>query len=561
MNRSATAASAATSATATSAVMGSGATAAAGASGVAGSAGTANAVEQWDIFEIELHGPSEGNPFVDVELTARFTHEPSGRSIRVHGFYDGGGIYRVRFMPTEQGHWSYLTRSNRRALDGRSGGLLCTRPSANNHGPVQVHETFHFRYADGTAYKQVGTTCYAWVHQGEKLETQTLATLKSGPFNKIRMCIFPKRYAFNQNEPELYPFEGTPPNQWDFTRFNPAFWQHLELRVRQLRDMNIEADLILFHPYDGGHWGFDRMDPASDDRYLKYVVARLAAFRNVWWSMANEFDFMKTKTDADWDRFFRIVQENDPYGHLRSIHNGKRIYDHNKPWVTHASIQNGSAVDDFGRAVLYRDVYYKPIVFDEVEYEGNIPQRWGDLSPEQMVHAFWQGTIGGTYVGHGETYLNDEEVLWWSKGGTLRGQSPPRLAFLRRILEESPSSGIDPIDKWYDVRTAGKAGEYYLIYFGREQPGEWLFELPKAGLVEGMRFRVEIIDTWEMTITPVPGEFRIVADGRYRYHAAGRPTVKLPGKPYIALRIIRVGQSPDSRSPEKISELAEEMNA
>jgi len=206
-------------------------------------------------------------------------------------------------------------------------------------------------------------------------------------------------------------------------------------------------------------------------------------------------------------------------------------------------------------------VYYKPIVFDEVEYEGNIPQRWGDLSAEQMVHAFWQGTIGGTYVGHGETYLNDQEVLWWSKGGTLRGQSPPRLAFLRSILEESPSSGIDPIDKWYDVRTAGKPGEYYLIYFGREQPGEWLFELPKAGLVEGMTFRVEIIDTWNMTITAVPGEFRIVADGRYRYHAAGRPTVKLPGRPYIALRIIRLGQAPDARAPEKISELAEEMNA
>ncbi|NIO15168.1 MAG: DUF5060 domain-containing protein, partial [Xanthomonadales bacterium] len=69
------------------------------------------------------------------------------------------------------------------------------------------------------------------------------------------------------------------------------------------------------------------MPAAADDRYLRYAVARLAAYRNVWWSMANEWDFMGEKRDADWDRYFRIVQEYDPYQHLRSIHNGRRWYD------------------------------------------------------------------------------------------------------------------------------------------------------------------------------------------------------------------------------------------
>ena len=60
------------------------------------------------------------------------------------------------------------------------------------------------------------------------------------------------------------------------------------------------------------------MGPESDDRYLRYAVARLAAYRNIWWSFANEWDFMGSKKDADWDRYFRIVMEEDPYGHLRS---------------------------------------------------------------------------------------------------------------------------------------------------------------------------------------------------------------------------------------------------
>ena len=494
-------------------------------------------VEQWDIFEIALKGPSGGNPFVHVTLSARFTC--GRRKVNVAGFYDGDRTYRVRFMPDTQGQWTYVTRSNRKALHGKRGAFTCLPPSSGNHGPVRVANTFHFAYADGTPYRPIGTTCYAWAHQGDALEEQTLATLKASPFNKLRMCVFPKRYAFNQNEPPCYPFAGRR-GKWDFARPNPKFWRRFEKRIGQLRDIGIEADLILFHPYDGGHWGFDRMDAAGDDRYLRYAVARFAAYRNVWWSMANEFDFMKEKKPADWDRYFRIVKAADPYGHLRSVHNGKRLYDHNKPWVTHASIQNGMAVEDFGRAVLYRDVYCKPIVFDEVRYEGNIEQRWGNITPQEMVHDFWQGTIAGTYVGHGETYLSPDDVLWWSKGGVLKGQSPPRIAFLKQVMETAPPEGIEPIDKWWDARTAGKAGEYYLVYLGRECPTEWTFELPSRGLAEGVEFSVEVLDTWNMTVTPVGGVFRVVAAGRYRYHAEGHRKVPLPGRPYMAMRIQRI---------------------
>jgi hypothetical protein len=500
-------------------------------------------VEQWGVFELRLDSPAAGNPFVDVTLSARFSR--GERSVEATGFYDGDGVYRVRFMPDRPGDWRYETRSNVAPLNGQTGSFTVAPPSPGNHGPVRVRNTFHFAHADGTPYVSVGTTCYAWNHQGDERETQTLATLKSSPFNKLRFCIFPKWYAYNRTEPPLYPFargaDATPlAGPWDVTRFNPAFFRHLERRIADLRDLGIEADVILFHPYDEGHWGFDRMGAEADDRYLRYVMARLAAYRNVWWSLANEFDFMKAKTDADWDRFLKVVSEADPYRHLCSIHNGTRLFNHNDSRLTHASIQNGSAVEDAGRAVLYRDVYRKPVVFDEVKYEGDIPQRWGNLSAEELVFRFWQGTVAGTYVGHGETYRDPSEVLWWSKGGILRGQSPPRIAFLRRVLEDGPAEGIDPIDKWQDSRTAGRAGEFYLIYFGKDRPTEWTFELPKAGLKSGMRFRADVLDTWEMTATPVDSEFVVKADAGYRYRAEGERVVKLPGKPYVAVRLRRV---------------------
>jgi len=319
-------------------------------------------------------------------------------------------------------------------------------PKPGNRGPVGVHNTWHFAYADGTPFWQVGTTSYSWTNQPAALQEQTLRTLAAAPFNKLRMGVFPKRYEFNKNEPPLYPFEGKAPLQWDFSRFNPAFFRNFEQRVGQLRALGIEADIILFHPYDKGAWGFDAMPKEANERYLRYVVARLAAYRNVWWSMANEFDFIKSKSMEDWDRYFQIVQSSDPYQHLRSIHNAFAFYNHSKPWVTHVSVQSGSLTTDYERAVLLRDVYNKPVVYDEVKYEGNFPQRWGNLTPQEMVLRFWEGTIAGTYVGHSETYTSPDEVVWWAKGGVLRGQSPARLAFFRKILAESPAQGLEPID-------------------------------------------------------------------------------------------------------------------
>jgi hypothetical protein len=403
---------------------------------------------------------------------------------------------------------------------------------------VRVRNTHHFAYANGTRHISIGTTCYGWVHQREDIQQQTLATLKDSPFNKVRMMVLPTRR--NEREPVMVPFETTADNQIDFTRFNTRFFKLLDQRIADLRDINVQADIILFHPYGRADFPWARMEPEVDDRYLRYVVARLSAFRNVWWSMANEYDLLRAKRESDWDRFFQIVQSEDPANHLRSIHQISRPYDQNKPWVTHVSAQNGEAVADFGRAVIYRQLTRKPVVFDEVRYEGDIDVRWGNMSGEQMTSRFWYGTIGGTYVGHGETFTSAPGVTWLGQGGKLVGQSWRRIAFLKQVLEDGPESGIDPIDQYYDSRTAGRAGQYYLIYFGTDQPTEWAVDLYRAGLSEGAQFTVDVLDTWNMTITPMDKPITLRRHNNYRYRAEGDVKVPLPGKPYMAIRMKRV---------------------
>jgi hypothetical protein len=263
------------------------------------------------------------------------------------------------------------------------------------------------------------------------------------------------------------------------------------------------------------------MDAATDERYLRYVIARLAAFRNVWWSLANEYDLMPGKSMHDWDRFFQIVQESDPYQHLRSVHNCYTFYDHGKPWVTHCSIQNA----DLARVPEWRKLYRKPVVVDECCYEGNINHGWGNIPAQEMVHRFWEGFARGGYVGHGETYMHPEDILWWSKGGVLHGQSPQRINFLRQIVEQGPDGRrLDTIDLHWDVACAGKVGEYYLMYFGNRQPSFRDLDLPSDRV-----FEIDLLDTWAMMVTPLSGTF------------SGKCRVRLPGRPYMALRVRKVG--------------------
>jgi len=471
---------------------------------------------KYEMVEMCFPGPTDGNPFLDVVFQAEFTY--LNRTLYVDGFYDGNGIYKLRFMPDSEGVWKYFTRSNIPCLDSIAGQIQCLPAKKGVHGPVRVHNTFHFCYDDGTPYRPVGTTCYVWNHQPAPLRDKTIQTLKSAPFNKIRMCIFPKDYEFNKNEPEVFPFECSESGGFDFTRFNPKYWRILEECIRSLEELNIEADIILFHPYD--RWGFSGMDVQTDDRYLKYTVARLASFRNVWWSFANEYDLMTSKTVTDWDRFFQIVQSCDPYQRLRSIHNCSGFfYDHGKPWVTHCSIQSS----DLHKAEEWRNCYRKPVIVDECCYEGDIDMNWGNISAEEMVSRFWYGFVGGIYVGHGETYINDREELWWSKGGELVGESPARIAFFKKILDEAPEGFAPLIREWKDRPLMGVEGEYYLHYTGTRQPSFRRFELP-----ENAEFGVEIVDTWNMEIQKLTGT------------VSGNVTISLPGRKYLAVIFRRV---------------------
>jgi len=465
--------------------------------------------------DIELIGPSHGNPFVDVDVTAEFRLGP--RAVHVGAFYDGNGRYILRFLPPEPGVWTFETRSNARSLDDIE-GTLEVQPS-DLPGPVRVVDTFHFAHENGQTFRPFGTTAYAWIHQPESLQRETIAALKASPFTKIRMCLFPKHYIYNSEEPSRFVWPKKSDDEWDTTRFDLDYWRALEKNVQELDAIGVQADLILFHPYD--RWELSNQSRVADDRYVRYAARRLGGLPNVWWSLANEYELLLGKDPADWDRIARVIQTEDHVGHLLSIHNWIELWDFSSDWATHCSIQKGERLSASTKE--WRARWAKPVVLDECGYEGDLDQGWGNLTGQQVIQRSWEVAINGGYPNHGETFYREDEQIWWSKGGRLIGHAPARIAFLQSIVADSPTGRLDPLTSPWDFPLGGVEGEYEVLYFGQSQPSFRDLELP-----DGMTAEIDVIDTWAMTIETLPEP------------ASGTVRVPLPARPYCALRIRRV---------------------
>ena len=224
-------------------------------------------------------------------------------------------------------------------------------------------------------------------------------------------------------------------------------------------------------------------------------------------------------------------------------------WDFSNPDTTHICLQIKN-VDNVSHFIAR---YRKPLMVDECCYEGNIDFEWGNISAFELVDRFWKVVCQGGYASHGETFLDKNDILWWAKGGVLKGESPKRIAFLKSVVEELPGpltfSDPDFSEEeflantpdlfrnypqnlnWADLvpvlaaakRFTANCGEdAYLVYYSRHCTAFGELDLPEDG-----RYRVERLDAWEMTRTVVENA------------AHGHIRVPLPGKEGMALLAVK----------------------
>ena len=120
-----------------------------------------------------------------------------------------------------------------------------------------------------------------------------------------------------------------------------------------------------------------------------------------------------------------------------------------------------------------------------------------------------------------EIQFDPADVLWWAKGGVLKGTSAPRIAFLREVLTDAPGDLVPA--NGGDAVLAVCGADYALAYWSFMQPAECRLRLGSG------QWRLDVLDTWGMTVTPLAGTY------------TSNDTIPLPGRPFIAVRAHRVG--------------------
>ena len=88
---------------------------------------------------------------------------------------------------------------------------------------------------------------------------------------------------------------------------------------------------------------------------------------------------------------------------------------------------------------------------------------------------------------------------------------------------------------------------YYLVNMGKKIQSAWRFNLPRSNgryprPTAGTRYKVEIINLWEMTVTEYPVIFEATEVIDYRVFDKHHRDVRLPDAPYLVLRITKVNE-------------------
>lgn len=277
-----------------------------------------------------------GNPFTDVTVTAAF-HAPDGRRLTIPAFFDGDGVWRVRFSPDAPGDWSWSVTAYPADPELTAGGTIAVSPG-DSRGNVVVTPDHHWglSFEDGSAALVFGDTVYnlfAMAHCGYDVDSFLRRRAEQGfTLLRVRVPTSPfhptKAYSTWQNR-RCFAWEGV--EQYPlFDRFNLEWFATVDLVVRRCQELGLGLELIM------EAWGFEFpfnsrsvFTPEWEDLWLRYLVARYDAYPCVWvWTPLNEYENYphgKAVWSPEADRWLlrvsALIEDTGCHRHIVAAHN------------------------------------------------------------------------------------------------------------------------------------------------------------------------------------------------------------------------------------------------
>jgi hypothetical protein len=467
---------------------------------VAAQAASAVTIEQYHSHDFAFRAQAAGNPF-DVELYGDFTG-PEGTRLRVPGFYDGDGRWKIRFSPTKQGEWKLETLSPLAALNGKTeAGIQCApNRHPNIHGGLRVDpgHPYHFVYEDGTRYFLLGYEAdWLWgvdmKDPERKLMRRLIEQMASRGFNHVMVNVYAhdtgwspeKKHGWDWGPPEMYAWEGTNEKP-DHSRMNVKFFQLYDGMMEALREKGIVAHIMLKVYNKRVNW--PPKHSRDEERYFRYVTARYQAFSNVVWDFSKES--YNEKDEALQSRLLDLVRYHDAYRRLTTAHDDD-LYSWDPEWHRNLDFRTDQQHTSWGETIaLDRALRKWPVLNSEFGYERGV-----DKLPSYRVEHDWEEQLRRGWLvylagGYGVYYYHNTAWDVVKPDPEPPGVKPFQL--LKEVLAALPYWRMEPANH---LAAGGPClalpGEAYVFYIEGSQAIVNLQALQNAGSA-----KAEWINTW-----------------------------------------------------------------
>ena len=427
---------------------------AAGAPGGVTYSQSAKSVETYDYLEITLNigAPDAANPFTDASLSGWFARAGAAERVAVDGFCDSadGSVFRIRFMPSSPGAYTYSVVYRQGAFESRQDGAFEAVPS-HRKGPIRVDPQYPWHFIwEGTRehYFFNGTTAF-WLMgwRDERIIRDAIERLHRLKVNRMRVLLAGGSFTV-YGEPVmtgdnftlfLRPFPAQRPQSLenpglDYTRFDTAYWRKFERMLRFAR----ERDMIVSVIQDISDARVHLVAASGEERrYLRYAAARFGAFSNITWDLGDDMDSFR---DEKWaHETGTLLVGWDQAHHLASSHPVHRVHqDRASAWMGFTSIQDWSRRQHQlmleEREIQMRTGRIIPQANEEYGYEDHYPH-WAPEPPGDSAEALrrvaWDIAMAGAYGTAGESARRGVNIWPDTGGGWVNGRGDDSMVMLK----------------------------------------------------------------------------------------------------------------------------------
>jgi len=450
------------------------------------------------VFELSAaDAAAHPNPYLSLDLHAEF-RSPTFRTYLMPAFWDGRRKMIIRFAPTEPGQWIYKITSNLKSFDGRQG--MFNAAASDFPGYVNVANVHHWATDNKQPHLWMGYIADRFAFESPQEFEQQLNAATQDKFTHFRGSILGD--AADSARACLGPDHP-----------NPAYFDELDRRVLEIHKRGLTTDLMLAANPDVITTSFP--DWQSRERFVRYIVARYAAFNITWQGLA-EFE--------DWANGRDLLKELgldlkklDPYGHPRStnakVTSSPLLAD---GWMNF--IIEGSQDDTVGS--VEHQFYQVPFVgvtdaqhLWNTTMDGEYPEFRG---PNPAVARYWFEFMAGTRHWELEPYFDVDGA---------RAVALDDVEYVAYLEHPGPPIEVTVQKHGYDVRWLNPAtGEsmedkkYNGEHFAGQAPDSshpWVLHIARLGHMEGMlksyKFDSQPVPVQEIETIPQKVPFAIVA--------------------------------------------------